>query len=116
MTAELGYVGVAAFAPTAVCCVCSILHANNRVQEGFGADPYLAGKLANVSVNGLQQSVITAVKHYIGNEQETNRMPMGNTPSISAVIDDQTLHEVYLVSRLKSFNRQTCIAAAYTLV
>ncbi|KAL9089161.1 MAG: hypothetical protein Q9159_002721 [Coniocarpon cinnabarinum] len=69
---------------------------DGRAWEGFGADPYLAGVLANVTVGGLQESVITAVKHYIGNEQETNRMPNGVSPSISAEMDDQTLHEVYL--------------------
>ena len=34
--------------------------------------------------------VITSVKHFIGNEQETDRN------LVSANIDDKTMHEVYL--------------------
>jgi beta-glucosidase len=36
------------------------------------------------------------VKHYIGNEQETNRNPIGNVSALSSNIDDKTLHELYL--------------------
>ena len=64
-------------------------------QEGLGIDPYANGKLANSTVLGLQQSVITAVKHYIGNEQETDRNP-SNGSAISSDMDDVTLHEQYL--------------------
>lgn len=46
-----------------------------RNWEGFTNDPYLAGSLANPTVEGLQQSVISCTKHFIGNEQETNRNP-----------------------------------------
>jgi beta-glucosidase-like glycosyl hydrolase len=59
---------------------------------------YLAGKLAAEMVKGLEKSVIACVKHFIGNEQETNRMPdpIGITQSVSSNIDDKTMHELYL--------------------
>lgn len=66
---------------------------NGRNWEGFGSDPYLAGVNAYQYVQGLQdQGVVATPKHYIGNEQETNRV----SDSYSANIDDKTIHEVYL--------------------
>lgn len=51
------------------------------------------------TVLGLQKNVIATAKHFIVNEQETNRQPstlgMGNA-SISAMVDDRTMHELYL--------------------
>ena len=75
--------------------------AGGRNWEGFASDPYLSGILGAQSVIGLQQSVIASIKHFVGNEQETNRNPGstdGNdiTLSTSANIDDQTMHELYL--------------------
>ncbi|EFX04489.1 beta-glucosidase [Grosmannia clavigera kw1407] len=68
-----------------------------RNWEGFAADPYLSGSLAAESVSGLQGSgVMACVKHYIGNEQETQRNPSGNVSAVSSNIDDTTLHEQYL--------------------
>lgn len=67
-----------------------------RNWEGFSADPYLTGALVDLSIRALQQSVIACVKHYIGYEQETNRVPDGNNASYSSNIDDRTMHEVYL--------------------
>lgn len=40
--------------------------------------------------------MITSVKHFIGNEQETNRNPSGNVAAVSSNIDDKTIHELYL--------------------
>ncbi|KAJ5886665.1 uncharacterized protein N7473_009339 [Penicillium subrubescens] len=73
-----------------------------RNWEGFSTDPYLSGILVSESVKGLQsQNVATSLKHFIGNEQETNRNPTtdskGNTvQSVSSNIDDKTIHELYL--------------------
>ncbi|KAL7938922.1 glycoside hydrolase family 3 protein [Trichoderma chlorosporum] len=68
-----------------------------RNWEGISVDPWLSGGLVSQTVSGIQgQGVITSTKHYIGNEQETNRMPDGNTSSVSSNIDDKTMHEVYL--------------------
>ncbi|PYH99804.1 beta-glucosidase [Aspergillus ellipticus CBS 707.79] len=72
-----------------------------RNWEGYSNDPYLAGSLVKNTVRGLQESVVACLKHWIGNEQETNR----NTPallegsynqSVSSNIDDKTIHELYM--------------------
>jgi beta-glucosidase len=73
-----------------------------RNWEGFGPDPYLAGVAMNESVSGIQAvGVQAASKHYIANEQETQRVP--NTrpdgtiiEAVSANVDDRTLHELYV--------------------
>ncbi len=58
--------------------------------EGFGEDPYLAAELAGEDVTGIQSNMIVATaKHFVGNEQELNRM------TENSVIDERTLHEVY---------------------
>ncbi|KAG8626479.1 hypothetical protein KVT40_005424 [Elsinoe batatas] len=74
-----------------------------RNWEGFTNDPYLAGALVEPTVAGMQQSVIACVKHFIVNEQETNRNPFlqGFIPgfaneSVSSNLDDRTMHEAYL--------------------
>ncbi|KAF4547819.1 Glycosyl hydrolase family 3 N terminal domain-containing protein 2 [Elsinoe fawcettii] len=74
-----------------------------RNWEGFTNDPYLAGSLVEPTVAGMQQSVIACVKHFIVNEQETNRNPFlqGFIPgfaneSVSSNVDDRTMHEAYL--------------------
>ncbi|KAI1175636.1 glycoside hydrolase family 3 protein [Nemania sp. FL0916] len=71
--------------------------ASGRNWEGFSNDPYLCGALAYETVQGIQSTgVITSTKHFIGNEQETNRQPEGNVASVSSNIDDKTMHEMYL--------------------
>ncbi|KAL4406476.1 beta-glucosidase [Colletotrichum abscissum] len=72
-----------------------------RNWEVFSNDPYLCGSLAAETITGIQeQGVMASVKHFIGNEQETNRRPLeGSEPPVEAVssnIDDKTLHELYL--------------------
>ncbi|EGP87289.1 putative beta-glucosidase [Zymoseptoria tritici IPO323] len=77
-----------------------------RNWEGFTNDAYLAGQLVGPAVEGLQESVVACVKHFIGNEQETQRNPflagylavagINLNNSVSANIDDQTMHELYL--------------------
>jgi beta-glucosidase len=64
---------------------------NGRTFEGYGEDPYLAGQLAAANIQGIQgQGVIAEVKHYDANNQEANRT------TVNEVIDDRTLHEIYL--------------------
>lgn len=59
--------------------------------EYFSEDPYLAGKLSSAYIRGVQsQGIGTSLKHFAANNQEYLRM------SISSVIDDRTLHEIYL--------------------
>ncbi|TGO53794.1 hypothetical protein BOTNAR_0286g00100 [Botryotinia narcissicola] len=73
-----------------------------RNWEGFSLDPYLTGHLMTASITGMQSlGVQTSSKHFIGNEQETqrtnSRLPDGtNIDAVSANIDDRTLHELYL--------------------
>lgn len=73
-----------------------------RNWEGFSPDPYLTGVAAERTIQGMQQSGVQAcLKHFIGNEQETQRNPTrsrnGQTiEAISSNIDDRTMHELYL--------------------
>ncbi|KUI69829.1 putative beta-glucosidase M [Cytospora mali] len=64
--------------------------------EGFSNDPYLSGVLSGLTVEGIQENVISCVKHFIGYEQETRRLPYGNNVSVSSNIDDRTMHELYM--------------------
>ena len=69
---------------------------HGRNWEGFGSDPYLSGENAFYYVQGIQdQGVVANAKHYICNEQETNRN-YGPIPSYSANVNDKTIHEIYL--------------------
>jgi beta-glucosidase len=64
---------------------------NGRSFEAFGEDPYLVAQTTVGYVTGMQnQGVIAEVKHYAGNNQETNRT------TIDANIDERTLREIYL--------------------
>jgi beta-glucosidase len=67
----------------------------------FTNDPYLNGGLVYETVVGIQESGVSAcTKHFIGNEQETNRNPGRNAQNVtveavSSNIDDKTIHELY---------------------
>ncbi|GME26780.1 hypothetical protein GTA08_BOTSDO00267 [Neofusicoccum parvum] len=73
-----------------------------RNWEGFSPDPYLTGVAMNWAIRGIQDAGAQArVKHFIGNEQETQQsngvLPDGTTAEgISSNIDDRTMHELYL--------------------
>ncbi|GAB7366379.1 hypothetical protein MBLNU230_g8177t1 [Neophaeotheca triangularis] len=70
-----------------------------RNWEGFGHDPYLQGQMAALMVEGMQESVVANVKHWIGNEQELYRNPVVENnvsiPSFNSLISDTDIHEVY---------------------
>lgn len=79
--------------------------AGGRNWEGFGADPYLQGLGAALTIAGIQDvGLIATAKHFIGNEQEHFRQPEeyrdygfeSLTDSLSSNMDDRTLHEIYL--------------------
>ncbi|HLX94348.1 MAG TPA: glycoside hydrolase family 3 C-terminal domain-containing protein [Verrucomicrobiae bacterium] len=58
--------------------------------EGYGESPELAGTMAAAEVNGIQsQSVIATAKHFVCNEQETQRT------LISSDVDERTRQEIY---------------------
>ncbi|KAH7182337.1 glycosyl hydrolase family 3 N terminal domain-containing protein [Fusarium flagelliforme] len=68
-----------------------------RNWEVFTVDPYLSGVLISETVTAVQKAgVMASTKHYIGNEQETNRNPNEAAESVSSNIDDRTMHELYL--------------------
>ncbi|KAI1857261.1 uncharacterized protein JN550_013344 [Neoarthrinium moseri] len=73
-----------------------------RNWEGFAADPYLTGLAMSASIAGAQSvGVQTSSKHFIGNEQETQRTRTTSidgsiVEAVSSNIDDRTLHELYL--------------------
>ncbi|KAI0851140.1 glycoside hydrolase family 3 protein [Daldinia vernicosa] len=70
---------------------------SGRNWEGFSNDPYLSGALVADTIKGIQSvGVATSTKHFIANEQETNRNPEGNVTAVSSNIDDKTMHELYL--------------------
>ena len=63
-----------------------------RAFEYLGEDPLLAGELLAERTKGTQsQKVMASIKHFAGNEQETNRMGGDSR------IDDRTLRELYLL-------------------
>jgi beta-glucosidase len=72
-----------------------------RNWEGFGPDPYLTGVATNASVSGIQSVGLQACsKHFIANEQETQRTPSTNSNgttilAVSSNVDDRTIHELY---------------------
>ncbi len=64
--------------------------------EYFSEDPYLSGELAASFVRSVEdQGVGTSVKHFIVNNQETNRF------TIDSIVDDRALQEIYY----KNFKR-----------
>ncbi|EOO00679.1 putative glycoside hydrolase family 3 protein [Phaeoacremonium minimum UCRPA7] len=59
--------------------------------ESFSEDPLLTGKLAAQYIRGIQQKGVAAtIKHFVGNEQETNRL------TIDSVVAERPLRELYL--------------------
>jgi beta-glucosidase len=60
--------------------------------EYFGEDPFLAGSMAVAETRSVQsQGLIAMAKHFVANEQETNRH------TIRENVDAQTLRELYLI-------------------
>ncbi|GAB7364942.1 hypothetical protein MBLNU230_g5727t3 [Neophaeotheca triangularis] len=68
-----------------------------RLFENFGSDVWLSGRLFGAGVAAIQkQGVVSSGKHYLANEQETNRTASLAEDRTSSNLDDRTLHEVYL--------------------
>jgi beta-glucosidase len=59
--------------------------------EYYGEDPFLTSRLAVEYVEGVQsEGVMATVKHYVANNQETDRY------DVSAVVGERALREIYL--------------------
>ncbi|KAG4033525.1 hypothetical protein MFRU_004g00330 [Monilinia fructicola] len=79
-----------------------------RNWEGFSPDPYLTGVAMEETIIGVQsQGVQASAKHFLFNEQETQRNTAGISDptwfpndtqqlSISSNVEDRTLHELYM--------------------
>lgn len=59
--------------------------------ESFSEDPFLAGKMSSQVIQGLQSNGVSAtIKHFVANEQETQRTTVDET------ISERALREIYL--------------------
>jgi beta-glucosidase len=66
-----------------------------RSFESLTEDPFLSGQLASAEIDGVQsQGEMSQIKHYDDYDQETFR----NTPQDNEIIDQRSLHELYLAS------------------
>jgi beta-glucosidase len=64
---------------------------NGRNFEYFSEDPFLTSRLAVPYIKGIQdQGVSACVKHFIANNQETNRS------TVNVEMSDRALYEIYL--------------------
>lgn len=71
-----------------------------RQAEAMSPDPYLSGILLGKAISGMNSAgVISGGRHFLLNEQETNRTAsLGTTTNTvySSNADDKTIHELYL--------------------
>lgn len=71
-------------------CVARVPANGRNFEYSAGEDPYLGAEMIKPAVVGVQENgVITCVKHYIMNNQETYRT------TVSAEVDERTRMEIY---------------------
>lgn len=64
---------------------------NGRTFEAFGEDPHLVSRIAVPEIEAIQEhGVIAMAKHYVANNQETDRF------DVDAVVGERALRELYL--------------------
>ena len=64
---------------------------NGRNFEYMGEDPYLVSQMCVPLIQGIQSADVAAcIKHYLGNNQETNR------GTVNVEMSERALHEIYL--------------------
>lgn len=63
---------------------------DGRSFENFGEDPFLTSAMAAADIQGIQsQGVIATAKHFVCNDQETDR------GTENSMVDERTLQEIY---------------------
>ncbi|KAJ7677968.1 beta-glucosidase [Mycena polygramma] len=84
-----------------------------RSFESFSEDPYLSGMIAASYVNGVQDGGIgTAIKHFVGNDKENDRM------AYDSIVSERALREVYLMPFMlaQKFAKPWSFMSAYNRV
>lgn len=67
-----------------------------RNNTTFGEDPYLSGQMGTGEVHGIQsQGIMAQIKHFLMYNGQVG-VPFAGRPDIPTVVDDRTLHEIYL--------------------
>lgn len=82
-----------------------------RGNEYYGEDPYLNSRMTVNWINAVQaQGAMVQLKHFVANDQEGQLgIPLisgtiGGRQLVNVVVDDRTLHEIYLAPFEAAFN------------